>query len=135
MKKFLLGVLGFIVLVYVLSLIFTSSPKKSSTSSEKSTPVSTAKKVEPPSPEEEKMMAGMLETKLVDRINPELNEAFVNPITWATMKYQDKEKVSWFLAVYCGKKKGTGLNWVDIKDMYSGKKLAKYSEAWGFKTE
>lgn len=38
-----------------------------------------------------------------------------------------------FLAEYCGKKKGTGLNWVEIKDIYSGKKLAKY-DSWRFKT-
>lgn len=83
--------------------------------------------------QEEKMMKDMLEAGLVEKINPELNEAFVDPSVWARMKYQDKEYLGRFLAFYCGKKKGTNLNWVDIRDSYTGKKFAKYSEAWGFK--
>jgi len=34
--------------------------------------------------------------------------------------------LSRFLAEFCGKKKGTGASWVNIKDFYSGRKLAKY---------
>ena len=36
------------------------------------------------------------------------------------------------LATYCGNRKGTNTNWVEIYDNMSGKKLAKYS-SWGFK--
>ena len=83
--------------------------------------------------EEEKMMRELIETNFVDRINPQMNEAWVNPLSWASLKYEDKKHLGFFLAKYCGKKKGTNLNWVEIYDVYSGKKLAKYSESWGFK--
>ena len=82
--------------------------------------------------EDERMMGLMRETNLLVRFIPDMNEAFVNPISWATMKVDEKEKAAWFLAQYCGKKKGTGTNWVEVKDAYSGKLLAKYG-ALGFK--
>lgn len=70
---------------------------------------------------------------LLVRINPQLNKAYVNPSLWRIIDYKEKENIGKILAFYCGLKKGTNLNWVDIKDSYSGKKLAKYSENWGFK--
>jgi hypothetical protein len=82
--------------------------------------------------EDEKGLQMMLDAKMLDRINPQMNEAFINPVEWAKLKYDEKKQVGWFLARYCGRKKGTGLCWVEIKDSYSGRKLAKYSESWGF---
>lgn len=73
------------------------------------------------------------ETGLLVSINPQINEAFVMPEIWNKLDYQTKENIGRVLAFYCGKEKGTGLNWVEIKDNHSGKKLAKYSESWGFK--
>lgn len=70
---------------------------------------------------------------LLTKVNPNLNEAFVNPLIWQGLNYQAKENIGAILAFYCGIKKGTGLNWVDIKDSRSRKRLAKYSENWGFK--
>jgi SH3-like domain-containing protein len=75
-----------------------------------------------------------IESGLLVKINPQLNEAYVNPAIWNGLPHDTKENIGRVLAFYCGKEKGTNLNWVDIKDSYSGKKLAKYSESWGFKT-
>jgi hypothetical protein len=69
---------------------------------------------------------------LIDKISPELHEVFVYPLIWNSIKYDEKESFAFFLAGYCGKKDGTNNTWVEIKDTYSGKKLAKY-DAWGFK--
>lgn len=74
-----------------------------------------------------------IETGLLVKINPQLNEAYVNPVIWHRLDYGLKEKTARSMAFYCGLKKGTNLNWVEIKDSYSGKKLAKYSQSWGFK--
>ena len=71
---------------------------------------------------------------LLIEINPQLNEAFVNSEIWYLLDYRTKENAGRIMAFYCGQEKGTNLNWVDIKDSYTGKKLAKYSESWGFKT-
>jgi len=65
-------------------------------------------------------------------INPELNDAKVDPVVWKLLPFERKKEVGQRLAFYCGHKKGTNLNWVNINDYYSGKKLAKYSEATGF---
>jgi len=73
--------------------------------------------------------------KLLKDIQPEFHEAFVDPVIWAALDYKTKEGIGRVLAFYCGRKSGTNLNWVEIKDNYSGKKLAKYSEVWGFEVE
>ena len=86
-----------------------------------------------PTAEDEKMLKDLMESGIVESVNANMNEATVDPASWARMKFDAKKHLGWFLATYCGKKKGTGLNWVDILDSYSGKKLAKYSEAYGFK--
>jgi len=82
---------------------------------------------------EENEIKELKESGLLVRINPQLNEAYVNPAVWGGLDYQTKENIGRIIAFYCGRKKGTNLNWVNIKDSYSGKKLAKYSESWGFK--
>jgi len=85
------------------------------------------------SSKEEDAIKKLKESGLLLRINPQLNESYVNPAIWHGLDYQTKENIGRIMAFYCGQKKGTNLNWVDIKDSYSGKKLAKYSESWGFK--
>jgi hypothetical protein len=85
------------------------------------------------SAEDEKMLKDLMESGIVENVNANMNEATVDPASWARMKFDAKKYLGCFLATYCGKKKGTGLNWVDILDSYSGKKLAKYSETFGFK--
>ena len=75
----------------------------------------------------------LTESGLLTKINPQLNEAFVNSVFWSSLNINIKENIGRSLAFYCGNMKGTDLNWVEIKDSKSGKKLAKYSENWGFK--
>jgi len=65
-------------------------------------------------------------------IEPNMNRAYINPVLWLQMDAQLKTDFSASLAIYCGNKKGTELYWVEIYDKQSGKKLAKYSHAWGF---
>jgi hypothetical protein len=134
-KKFLIGVGVFIVVLYFVAFIIKpwgSKPARVSESAPAAEPVPSKPAAEL-SPQDKKMMRDLEEAKLVESVNPDLNEAYVNPLTWAGMKFDEKKHLAWFLATYCGKKKGTGLNWVEIKDVYSGKVLAKYSESWGFK--
>jgi hypothetical protein len=49
------------------------------------------------------------------------------------MKYSLKKNVSAGIAIHCANFKGEDAYWCEIYDMYSGKKLAKYSRSWGFK--
>lgn len=68
------------------------------------------------------------------KLNPELNQAYIDPSLWRQMDYDLKKDFGASLAIYCGNKKGTHLYWVDIFDKMSGKKMAKYSQSWGFET-
>jgi len=81
----------------------------------------------------EKSIAKLTEAGLISKFNWQLNEAHVDPLHWHSLTFQNKEIAANVMAVYCGCKRGNDLNWVVIKDSYSGKKLAKYG-SWGFKT-
>jgi tetratricopeptide (TPR) repeat protein len=83
-------------------------------------------------PEGEAAVNRLMELGLLIKINPKMNEAHVEPALWNAILYDTKANIGRILAFYCGKEKGTDANWVEIKDAYSGKKLAKYSESWGF---
>lgn len=65
-------------------------------------------------------------------IEAEQNKVYVAPLLWLRMDAKLKEDFAASLAIYCGNKKGTELYWVEIYDKQSGKKLAKYSQSWGF---
>lgn len=65
-------------------------------------------------------------------IEADLNKVYIDPLLWLQMDAKLKEDFSASLAIYCGNKKGTELYWVEIYDKQSGKKLAKYSQSWGF---
>jgi hypothetical protein len=65
------------------------------------------------------------------KIEPQYNKAYIARSLWNKMDAKTKEDFSAGLAVYCGSQKGTNLNWVEIYDKQSAKKLAKYG-SWGF---
>jgi uncharacterized radical SAM superfamily Fe-S cluster-containing enzyme len=67
------------------------------------------------------------------KMKPELNTAYIHPDFWAGITFDVKKDFAAGLAIYCANIKKTDLYWVEIYDMYSGKKLAKYSQSWGFK--
>lgn len=129
LKGFRIGCLVLIGLFFLLWLIGTltqsdNGGNQKSSGSPTSTSIGTDEQVQQ-----------LRDLKLLKKIQPDYNEAFVDPVIWAGLDYQTKENIGRILAFYCGRKKGTNLNWVDIKDNYSGKKLAKYSENWGFETK
>lgn len=72
-------------------------------------------------------------TGLIVSVTPGLNKAQVEPVTWNSLNYNEKEYIGKIIASYCAEQKGTNLVWADIIDAYTGKRIAKYSESWGFK--
>lgn len=129
LKGFRIGCLVLIGLVFLLWLIgtFAQSDKGgnyNSSGSPTSTSIGTDEQVQQ-----------LRDLELLKKIQPEYNEAFVDPVIWAGLYYQTKENTGRILAFYCGRKNGTNLNWVYIKNNYTGKKLAKYSENWGFEVK
>jgi len=49
--------------------------------------------------------------------------------------YVQKEDFAAATAVYIAEQTHSSLWWCDIYDIQSAKKLAKYSQSWGFKVE
>ena len=86
-----------------------------------------------PPAEMERKLTILKDSGFVCRVEPEYNVAYVETSLWNAADYTLKKNISAFLANYCGWKKGTDLYHVEIRDKYTGKKLAKYSQAWGFK--
>lgn len=70
---------------------------------------------------------GMLDLK------PEMNAAYIDPQLWNRMDYSLKDDLGATLAIYCGNTKKSNLYWVEFYDKTTGKKLAKWSQSWGFK--
>lgn len=69
------------------------------------------------------------------KLKPTLNEVWVSPLFWATCKYDAKYNLGYLCAVKSQEVNGNDLYYCTIYDSYSGKKLAKYSKAWGFTIE
>lgn len=69
-----------------------------------------------------------------EKANGELmNTVYISPVLWNGMDFKLKEDTSCALAIYIANKKGEQTIWVDILDKMTGKKLAKYSQTFGFK--
>lgn len=67
------------------------------------------------------------------RMEWEYHAAYFDPRLWGQIDYQTKEGFALSLAILCKEKnKPHGQQWVEIFDLMTGKKLAKYS-VWGFK--
>jgi len=73
-------------------------------------------------------------TGLLRKLDCQHNEAYIDLPNWYELDYQGKELAAKTIAYFCGYERGDYINRVDIKDSYSKRRVAKYSEAWGFKT-
>jgi hypothetical protein len=74
-----------------------------------------------------------LESQGLIKVKAELNSVYIKPAFWEQMPYDTKDNFGAALAVYCAGKKGSSAIWVEFYDFFSGKKLAKWSQAFGFK--
>lgn len=89
---------------------------------------------EQPNPEEIKKSIRLLqEGGLIMKLDARANAVFVDPYLWSNVKFDSKQTTAWVMAQWCSIEDNNSTPWVEIKDGYSGKKLAKY-DAWGFKT-
>jgi hypothetical protein len=124
----IISIAGFLLLVIIVSSIFNQLQQNNSDK----------KQIVPQTKQQSTTLNENIKTLkengLLKRINPRFNEAFIESSLWNKLEFNTKENIGRILAFYCGREKGTNLNWVDIKDNYTGKNIAKYSETWGFET-
>ena len=74
-----------------------------------------------------------MKSGVIVKVNPETNEAFVNSSLWDALDHETKGNIGSVLAKYCAFENGSGAIRCDIKDVYSGKKLATYCKNRGFR--
>jgi len=60
-------------------------------------------------------------------------KVFIDRGLWNSMTYELKDDFCAALAIACAERRNVDSYWVDIHDLHSGKKLAKWSKNWGFK--
>lgn len=70
---------------------------------------------------------------VIVKVNPEINEALVNSSLWDPLDRETKENIGSVLAKYCAYQQSSDALRCDIKDVYSGKKLATYCKNRGFR--
>ena len=58
---------------------------------------------------------------------------YISPTLWNSIDVQAKEGLGRIGAVRIAKELNIDLYWCDLYDMNTGKKIATYSESWGFK--
>jgi len=74
-----------------------------------------------------------LQSKGLLLIEAENTAAYIDPGLWFAMDAKLKEDFAAGIAIYCGNQRSSTLYYADIYDKQSGKKIAEYSRAWGFK--
>ena len=73
----------------------------------------------------------LYDSGLLKKFDIENNEAWVDPNIWNVLDYDTKLGIGISLAEICDKKGSTGR--ITFLNNYTGDKLAKYSQSWGFK--
>lgn len=66
------------------------------------------------------------------KLEAEDSHAYVDSQFWSQMQYDFKQTFTAACAMYFAMKRNNDLVYVTMYDLYSGKKLAKFTEYWGF---
>jgi hypothetical protein len=82
----------------------------------------------------EEQITSLFKEDVLYKILPESSKAFIDEGVWQVCSYDLKERLGQTLAFYCGRKRGTGFNWVGIYDWKTKGILAVYNESTGLKT-
>jgi uncharacterized protein YpmS len=123
-KKILIG-LGAFIIVMIILVAISPNDKTSNRSSEGSS------NSQLQLTDSQVNLINKLESEDYLRLEVKYNKAYVDRSLWDNMDAKVKKDFTVTLAIYCGAKKGNNLNYVDIYDKMSAKKLAKYN-SWGF---
>lgn len=76
-------------------------------------------------------LQALYDSGLLKKFDVDYNEAYVNPIIWNELEYDTKLGIGIFLAKICDQKGSSGR--ITFLNSYTGDKLARYSQSWGWK--
>lgn len=91
----------------------------------------------PDAPEEDltQVISGLLESQFLAGFDPAQNQAMVPREAWIGTDPAVQEGISRVLAAHSRRIRGSGVDWVEIKDVENGRRLARYSQAQGFRPQ
>jgi hypothetical protein len=69
------------------------------------------------------------------KVNVNSRELWVDPVLWNMANYDEKMSLGYIGAVRCAHELNSDLYYCTIYDNNTGKKLGKWSRAWGFEVE
>jgi len=70
---------------------------------------------------------------IIQKFNPELNSVYIPSYARNNMNIDDLRILGYITACYSAYKKNNGSVWVNIYNYNTGKKIAEFSDSWGFK--
>lgn len=76
-------------------------------------------------------LEALYDSGLLQKLNIDYNEAWVNPTIWYALDYETKLGICVYLAKKCDESGSTGR--ITFYNNKSGEKLARYSQSWGYK--
>lgn len=121
----LIAIVVTIILFIILTIIGSNSDTSSTSSSNKASCPSVA--------EMEDALSKYQSVNIIQKFVPELNSVYIPTKARNNMGIDDLQILGYITACYSAHKKGNDLVWVDIYNYNTGKKIAKYSDSWGFK--
>ena len=128
------GIIGIIItgiiFIILICLLLSSGGDNSNNST---TTTDTNKTTCPTVADMEDAISKYRSVNIIQKFTPELNTVYIPTYARNNMSIDDLKVLGYITACYSAYKKGNDLVWVDIYNYNTNKKIAKYSESWGFK--
>ncbi len=124
---------AFIVFVVIIALIILAgiAPNEGIKTSD-NTEAETEKPACPSKEETEMAVFQYVNSKIIKKIDGQLNTVWVTEAAEAKMGYEDLQTLGFIAACYSSYEKNYDLVWADIKSWRTNKTIAKYSKTYGF---
>lgn len=119
--------LVFFFLIFILPVLMSPSANDDSSKTKSFTC--------PSSQELETAIFQYKDANIIGKIQPELNTVYITAAAQKQLSVDDIQTLGYLSACYSAYKKGNNLVWTDIYNYNTGKRIAKYSQAYGFKME
>ncbi len=117
-----------IVVIWIFASGGSSSTSKTSTTSQEAAPTFDIEELA-------KSVSELEEAGLIKKLDPVLDNVYVNRALWDSTNIDQKKAFAWKVARYLDRGEASQVYRLDIYDWQSGKRLAKYSDAFGYTAE
>lgn len=126
----ILGVMVFLSLIFIIiGSTVTNAPENVTTTNNTTSNSSSCPSVA----DMEDAISKYKSVNIIQKFNSELNSVYIPTYARNNMNIDDLRVLGYLTACYSAYKKNNGSIWVNIYNYNTGKKIAEYSDSWGFK--